>query len=120
MDASTYVLIVISPINVALNIYFVHYTCFGIIGSPIALSLTFSLAFLFLIMYTACSSTHTRNQTWGGIQLRAALLDARACVDFLKLALPGILMVGTEWYVESFSLVILGLIHRGVVGPLLR
>jgi|SRR6266702_1373843 len=99
MGASTYVLIIISPINVALNIYFVHYTRFGINGSPIALSLTFWFAFLFLIMYTACSPTHTRNQTWGGIQLHA-VLDARACVAFLKLALPGILMVGTEWCVS--------------------
>lgn len=96
MDASTYVLIIISPINVALNLYFVHYARFGIIGSPIALSLTFWLAFLFLIMYTVCSPTHTRNQTWGGLQFQA-VFNARACIEFLKLALPGILMVGTEW-----------------------
>ena len=98
MDASTHVLIVIFPINLALNIYFVHYSCFGINGSPIALSLTFWLAFLFLIMYTACSPTHTRNQTWGGFQLRGAL-DPRSCIAFLQLALPGILMVGSEWCV---------------------
>ncbi|KAI0253650.1 MATE efflux family protein [Lactifluus subvellereus] len=62
----------------------------------IALSLTYWLAFLFLIMYTAWSPTHTRNQTWGGLQLRATL-DPRSCVTFLKLALPGILMVESEW-----------------------
>ncbi|KAH9009905.1 MOP flippase [Lactarius pseudohatsudake] len=112
MDASTYVLIIISPINVALNIYFVHYTRFGIYGSPIALSLTFWLAFLFLIMYTACSPTHTRNQTWGGIQLHA-VLDARACVAFLKLAIPGILMVGTEW--AAFEIVALAAARLGAV-----
>ncbi|KAI9441906.1 MOP flippase [Lactarius indigo] len=112
MDASTYVLIIISPINVALNVYFVHYTRFGIYGSPIALSLTFWLAFLFLIMYTACSPTHTRNQTWGGIQLHA-VLDARACVAFLKLALPGILMVGTEW--AAFEIVALAAARLGAV-----
>jgi multidrug resistance protein, MATE family len=98
MDASSHVLIVISPINVALNVYFVHHTRFGINGSPIALSFTFWLAFLFLVLYTACSPTHTRNQTWGGLQLRAAL-DLRSCIAFLKLALPGILMVGSEWCV---------------------
>jgi MATE family multidrug resistance protein len=98
MDASTHVLIIISPINVALNVYFVHYRHFGISGSPIALSLTYWLAFLFLIMYTAWSPTHTRNRTWGGLQLRATL-DPRSCVDFLKLALPGILMVESEWCV---------------------
>jgi len=112
MDASTYVLIAISPINVALNIYFVHYTRFGINGSPIALSLTFTLAFLFLIMYTVCSPTHTRNRTWGGIQMHA-VLDARACVAFLKLALPGILMVGTEW--AAFEIVALAAARLGAV-----
>jgi MATE family multidrug resistance protein len=98
MDASTYVLILITPINVALNVYFVHYTSFGIYGSPIALSFTFSFAFFFLIIYTVYSPTHKRNGTWGGFQLRA-VLDARSCIAFLKLALPGILMVGTEWCV---------------------
>lgn len=98
MDASTYVLLFITPINVALNVYFVHYTDFGIYGSPIALSFTFSFAFFFLIIYTAYSPTHAQNGTWGGFQLRA-VLDARSCITFLKLALPGILMVGTEWCV---------------------
>ena len=98
MDASTYVLILITPINVALNVYFVHYTEFGIYGSPIALSFTFSFAFFFLIIYTAYSPTHAQNGTWGGFQLRAAL-DARSCIIFLKLAVPGIVMVGTEWCV---------------------
>jgi len=99
MDASTYVLIFMTPINIALNVYFVRYAGFGIYGSPIALSFTFSLAFFFLILYTAYSPTHARNQTWGGLQLRA-VLDARSCMTFLKLAIPGILMFGTEWCVR--------------------
>ncbi|KAH9976445.1 MATE efflux family protein [Lactifluus volemus] len=112
MGASTHVLIVIFPINLVLNVYFVHYSSFGINGSPIALSLTFWLAFLFLIMYTACSPTHTLNQTWGGFQLRAAL-DPRSCIAFLKLALPGILMVGSEW--ASFEIVALAAARLGNV-----
>jgi multidrug resistance protein, MATE family len=102
MDASTYVLILITPINVALNVYFVHHTDFGIYGSPIALSFTFSFAFFFLIIYTAYSPAHKQNGTWGGFQLRT-VLDARSCIALLKLALPGILMVGTEWCVTSCS-----------------
>jgi MATE family multidrug resistance protein len=105
MDASTYVLLFITPINIALNVYFVRYAGFGIYGSPIALSFTFSLAFFFLIVYTAYSPTHARNQTWGGLQLRAAL-DARSCVAFLKLAIPGILMFGTEWCVRGFLIAV--------------
>jgi MATE family multidrug resistance protein len=105
MDASTYVLIFITPINIALNVYFVRYAGFGIYGSPIALSFTFSLAFLCLIVYTAYSPTHARNQTWGGLQLRAAL-DARSCMTFLKLAIPGIIMFGTEWCVRVFPIAV--------------
>jgi MATE family multidrug resistance protein len=110
MDASTYVLIFISPINVALNVYFVHYTDFGIYGSPIALSFTFSFAFFFLVIYTAYSPTHAQNGTWGGFQLRA-VLDARSCITFLKLAIPGILMVGTEW--AAFEIVALAAARLG-------
>jgi len=112
MDASTYVLIFITPINVALNVYFVHYTDFGIYGSPIALSFTFSFAFFFLIIYTAYSPTHKQNGTWGGLQPRA-VLDARSCIAFLKLALPGILMVGTEW--AAFEIVALAAARLGTV-----
>ncbi|KAI9507761.1 MOP flippase [Russula earlei] len=112
MDASTYMLILVTPINIALNVYFVHYTDFGIYGSPIALAFTFSFAFFFLIIYTAYSPTHTRNQTWGGLQLRA-VLDARSCTAFLKLALPGILMFATEWI--AFEIVALAAARLGAV-----
>lgn len=112
MDASTYVLIFITPINVALNVYFVHYTDFGIYGSPIALSFTFSFAFFFLIIYTAYSPAHKQNGTWGGLQLRA-VLDTRSCIALLKLALPGILMVGTEW--AAFEIVALAAARLGTV-----
>jgi len=101
MDASTYVLILVTPINIALNVYFVHHTDLGLYGSPIALACTFSFAFFFLILYTAYSPTHTRNQTWGGLQLRT-VLDARSCIAFLNLAFPGILMFGSEWCVLAF------------------
>jgi hypothetical protein len=100
MDASTYVLVLITPINIALNVYFVHHTDLGLYGSPIALAFTFTFAFFFLIIYTAYSPTHTLNKTWGGLRLRAAL-DARSCFTFLQLALPGILMFGSEWYVSG-------------------
>jgi MATE family multidrug resistance protein len=100
MDASTYVLVLITPINIALNVYFVHHTDFGLYGSPIALAFTFTFAFFFLMIYTAYSPTHTRNKTWGGLRLRA-VLEPRSCLTFIKLAFPGILMFGSEWYVSG-------------------
>lgn len=98
MRASTIVLIIVSPINIALNIFLVHYTSLGLLGSPLAISVTYWLAFALLIVMTILSPTHKRNATWNGFDLKAAL-DPGSVWQFLKLALPGILMVGTEWYV---------------------
>jgi MATE family multidrug resistance protein len=56
------------------------------------------LMFGLLALYTAFSPTHTRNGTWGGIKIKT-VLDPKSCIVFLRLALPGILMVGTEWYI---------------------
>jgi MATE family multidrug resistance protein len=91
---------IVFPVNVVLNVVLVHYTPLGLLGSPAALSITYWLCFLLLCAYTYLSPAHTQNATWGGIQLRATL-DPKSCLVFLKLALPGILMVGTEWCVLS-------------------
>ncbi|KAF9038689.1 MATE efflux family protein [Panaeolus papilionaceus] len=104
MGASTMILFIVSPINVALNIYFIHYTRFGLLGSPIAVSITYWLCFCLLGVYTYFSTKHRENGTWGGLQPRA-VFDLRSCYEFLKLALPGILMVGTEW--AAFEIVAL-------------
>ncbi|KIJ65467.1 hypothetical protein HYDPIDRAFT_187260 [Hydnomerulius pinastri MD-312] len=102
MRASTLVLIIVSPINLALNIVLVHYTPLRMLGCPIALSITFWLAFVLLIIVTSFSSTHKANATWGGLQPRA-VLNPKSCFEFLRLALPGIFMVGTEWYENVLS-----------------
>ncbi|KAJ7708710.1 MOP flippase [Mycena rosella] len=104
MGASTTVLIVVSPINIGLNIWLIHYTPLGILGSPLALSLTYWLCFGLLGLFTWRSSAHKQNATWGGFQ-PAAVFQPRSCYVFLKLAIPGILMVGTEW--AAFEIVAL-------------
>ncbi|KAJ7132197.1 MOP flippase [Mycena epipterygia] len=104
MGASTTVLVVVSPINIVLNIYLVHHTPLRILGSPLALSLTYWLCFGLLGLFTWCSSAHKQNATWGGFQ-PAAVFHPRSCYLFLKLAIPGILMVGTEW--AAFEIVAL-------------
>lgn len=96
MRAATYVLVMVLPLNLALNIGFVHYTPLGLLGSPVAISVTYWIAFLLLVIVTCLSPSHKRNKTWAGLQLRT-VLDLRSCMLFLKLAVPGILMVGTEW-----------------------
>lgn len=96
------VLIIVFPINIGVSIVLIHHTSLGLLGSPLALSVTYWLSFGLLALYTTFSPMHRRNGTWGGINLKAAL-DVKSCVIFLKLALPGILMVGTEWYISSNS-----------------
>lgn len=98
MGASTLVLLIMSPINIAMNISLIHYTSLGLLGSPVALSITYWMCFFLLVIVTYYSPTHARNGTWGGFQLKI-VVDLRSCWLFLKLALPGILMVGTEWLV---------------------
>jgi multidrug resistance protein, MATE family len=96
MGASTLILIVVSPINLALNVYAVHFTSLRLLGSPLTISITYWLCFICLGVWTYRSPTHKRNGTWGGIQI-GTVLNPLSCYQFLKLALPGILMVGTEW-----------------------
>ncbi|KZV70010.1 MATE efflux family protein [Peniophora sp. CONT] len=104
IHAPTVVLLAAFPINVALNIALVHYTPLAIMGTPLAVSLTFYIAFSLLAVYTARSSQHRKNQTWGGFRFRV-ILNFRGCLSFTKLALPGVLMVGTEW--AAFEIVAL-------------
>jgi MATE family multidrug resistance protein len=96
MGASTLVLLIMSPINILLNIALIHHTTLGFVGSPAALSITYWMAFFILALLAYMSPMHRRNGTWGGLQLKA-VVDPKSCYMFLGLALPGILMVGTEW-----------------------
>ena len=93
------VLVIVFPINLGIGIALIHHTSLGLLGSPLTLSITYWLSFALLSLYTKYSPTHRRNGTWGGFQLRR-VLDTRSCWEFLKLGIPGILMVGTEWYIS--------------------
>jgi MATE family multidrug resistance protein len=99
MRGATVVLAIMFPVNVILNVVLIHYTHLRLLGSPAALSITYWLCFILLGFYTYLSPEHIRNKTWGGLQPRL-VFDVRGCVQFLKLALPGIIMVGTEWFVQ--------------------
>ncbi|KAI0343818.1 MATE efflux family protein [Trametopsis cervina] len=104
MRSATLVLILVAPVNLSMNIAFVHYTSLGFLGAPVAISLTYWLAFVLLIGATYLSPTHAKNKTWGGVH-PLVVLDFRSCVTFLKLAIPGVFMVGTEW--AAFEIVAL-------------
>jgi len=90
MNASSYVLLITSPINVALNYLFVYTFKFGLLGAPAATGITYWLSFLLLLCYAKFING---SQPWGGWSKRAF----RGWLIFIQLALMGILMVGTEW-----------------------
>ncbi|KAF9529009.1 MOP flippase [Crepidotus variabilis] len=96
LDAATSVLIVVFPLNLGLNVLLVHYTSLRILGAAWAVTLTYWLCFALLATWTSRSTAHSSHGTWGGFHFKAAL-EPRGCYEFLKLAIPGILMVGTEW-----------------------
>jgi Na+-driven multidrug efflux pump len=112
MSASTMVLTAVFPINLGLNIALVHHTSLDLLGAPLALSITYWLMFILLVLYACLSPTRQKNDSWAGFDFRA-IADPQSSWQFLKLALPGvrvhvaeqlhdteiiaqILMVGTE------------------------
>ncbi|CAG8444347.1 9244_t:CDS:2 [Ambispora gerdemannii] len=108
MKASTYVLIVCSITNAFLNYALVWYEpiSLGFIGAPVATSITYWLMLILLSLYTVYVDG---SQAWGG-WTRACLRDWGS---FLRLALPGILMVCAEWW--AFELVALAAGYLGSV-----
>ncbi|KAF8522435.1 MATE efflux family protein [Hysterangium stoloniferum] len=123
MHASTMVLLIMSPLNALLSYLLVHRTRLGFIGAPVAISITYNLSFLLLIAYARWGpgpplpeADDVTCDIWGSAPSDAAslglfLLSLRKVLapgpmwGFLRLALPGILMVATEWW--AFEIVAL-------------
>ncbi|KAF9290054.1 hypothetical protein BGZ68_008012 [Mortierella alpina] len=108
MHASTYVLLIASPINVVLNYTLVwnKYIGLGYIGAPIATSISYWNMLILLLLYIRFVDGY---QGWGG-WTRDCLTGWRA---FMKLALPGVMMVCTEWW--AFEVVSLAASYLGTV-----
>ncbi|KAG0091078.1 hypothetical protein BGZ93_008995 [Podila epicladia] len=108
MHASTYVLLICSPINVVLNYALVwnKYIGLGYIGAPIATSISYWNMLILLLLYIRFVDGYAG---WGG-WTRDALTGWPA---FLKLALPGVLMVCTEWW--AFEVMSLAASYLGTV-----
>ncbi|KAF8986866.1 hypothetical protein BGZ52_007301 [Haplosporangium bisporale] len=108
MHASTYVLLICSPINVVLNYALVwnKYIGIGYIGAPIATSISYWNMLILLLLYIRFVDGYAG---WGG-WTRDALTGWPA---FMKLALPGVLMVCTEWW--AFEVMSLAASYLGTV-----
>ncbi|KAI8388515.1 mate-domain-containing protein [Radiomyces spectabilis] len=108
MQASTYVLMFTSPLNLAINYMFVYVEPFkmGFIGAPLATSISYWVMLLSLLAYIKFVDGR---QAWGG-WTREALTG---WWPFLRLAIPGILMVCTEWW--AFELAALAASYLGTI-----
>ena len=90
MHASSYVLLITSPINAVLNYLFVYTFNMGLLGAPAATGITYWISFLLLITYARFING---SKPWGGWSKRAF----RGWWIFIQLSLMGVLQVGTEW-----------------------
>ncbi|KAF9285861.1 hypothetical protein BGZ68_003522 [Mortierella alpina] len=108
MHASTYVLLIVSPINVVLNYMLVwnKYIGIGYIGAPIATSISYWTMLILLLVYIRFVDGY---QGWGGWSMDAFT----GWPAFLKLAIPGVLMVCTEWW--AFEVVSLAASYLGTI-----
>ena len=106
MRPGTYVLLVTSPLNAGLNYLFVYTLNIGLFGAPIATGISYWLSFLLLLAYARFVSGW---DGWGGW--------SRKCFThlgtFSRLALSGVIHVGTEWW--AFEIVALAAGRLGTI-----
>ena len=106
MRPGTYVLLITSPINAALNYLFCYTFKFGLYGAPLATSISYWLSFALLVLYARFVAGH---ECWGGWTRKA--FDNIG--TFARLAFLGIIQVGTEWW--AFEIVALAAGRLGTI-----
>lgn len=106
MRPGTYVLLITSPLNAALNYLFVYTFKIGLLGAPIATGISYWLSFLLLLLYVRFVAG---SECWGGW--------SKKCLEniwtFARLALLGFVHVGTEWW--AFEIVALAAGKLGTI-----
>ncbi|KAI0141685.1 mate efflux family protein [Xylariaceae sp. FL1272] len=103
----TYVLLITSPLNALLNWLFVHKFEAGLYGAPIATGISYWASLFLLVAYAALVRGH---ECWGGLALKRAMSHLW---PFTRLALLGVVHVGTEWW--AFEIVALAAGRLGTI-----
>ncbi|KAI1353503.1 mate-domain-containing protein [Xylaria sp. FL0043] len=98
-EPGTYVLLITSPLNIFLNWLLVHRLGIGLYGAPIATGISYWASFLLLVAYAVFIRGH---ECWGGLNPKLAISHLW---PFTRLALLGVVHVGTEWW--AFEIVAL-------------
>jgi len=101
MRPGTYVLLITSPLNAALNYLFVYTFDMGLLGAPFATSISYWLSFLLLLAY----ARFVRGwECWGGWSWKCF----QNMGTFARLAALGVIHVGTEWWAFEIVAIVAG------------
>ena len=106
MRPGTYVLLITSPLNAALNYLFCYTFKIGLLGAPLATSISYWLSFLLLLAYTCLVAG---SEYWGGWTKKCFYNMG----TFARLAIMGVVHVGTEWW--AFEIVALAAGNLGTI-----
>ncbi|KAI8139327.1 mate-domain-containing protein [Fennellomyces sp. T-0311] len=108
MHASTFVLMIASPLNFCVNYMLVHVepVRLGFIGAPLATAFSYWVMLILLLLYTW---KVRGKEAWGGWS-REALQN---WWPFLRLAIPGTAMVCSEWW--AYQLTALAASYLGTI-----
>lgn len=96
---STYVLLLAAPLNLIMNILFVH--SYGYVGAPIAVAINYWVMAIGLFLFTYWFVDETNTVTgihplkcWRGLDLKNAAND---WLQLISLAIPGLIMLEAEF-----------------------
>lgn len=93
--------------NAGLNYLFIYTFNMGLYGAPLATGISYWVSFLLLVAY----ATFVKGgDCWGGLELRRAMQNVG---PFAKLAILGVVHVGTEWW--AFEIVALAAGRLGTI-----
>ena len=108
MRPGSYVLLITSPLNAGLNFLFVYTFKVGLLGAPIATGISYWLSFLLLLAYARFIRGW---ECWGGWSRKS--LQLHNIGIFARLAILGVIHVGTEWW--AFEIVALAAGKLGTI-----
>ncbi|KAI8895698.1 mate-domain-containing protein [Globomyces pollinis-pini] len=112
MKPNLYIMLVASPVNMFLQWLLVwsKYSI-GIIGAPIATSITNCLIFGLTILYIKFIEGY---ECWGGFAWKESM-DWKQIYSFVKLGVPGILMTCSEWWAFEIVALAAGLLGDDIL-----
>jgi multidrug resistance protein, MATE family len=101
MRPGTYVLLITSPVSAALNYLFCYVAGWGLFGAPFATGIAYWLSFFLLVLYSRFVAGH---ECWGGWTKQSL----HHMGTFARLAVLGIIHVGTEWWAFEIVAIVAG------------